>query len=37
MTVLAARFVHGERMRPVQNTGVVCALAGVALIAARGV
>jgi uncharacterized membrane protein len=36
-TVLGARFVHGERMRPVQNAGVVSALAGVALIASRGV
>jgi drug/metabolite transporter (DMT)-like permease len=37
VTVLAARFVHGERLRPVQNAGVVCALAGVVLIAAGGV
>jgi len=36
-TVLGARFVHGERMRPVQNAGVVSALAGVALIATGGV
>ena len=37
VTVLAARLAHGERMRPVQNVGVVAALAGVVLIAARGV
>jgi drug/metabolite transporter (DMT)-like permease len=37
MTVLAARFVHGERLRLVQNVGVVSALAGVAMIAAGGV
>jgi len=36
VTVLAARFVHGERLRPVQNVGVVSALAGVALIASGG-
>ncbi|MFI5100352.1 MAG: EamA family transporter [Actinomycetes bacterium] len=36
-TVLLARFVHGERMRRVQNVGVVSALAGVALIASGGV
>jgi drug/metabolite transporter (DMT)-like permease len=33
-TVLLARFVLKERMRPVQGGGVVAALAGVALIAA---
>jgi drug/metabolite transporter (DMT)-like permease len=37
VTVLGARFVHGERMRPVQNAGVVFALGGVALIASGGV
>jgi drug/metabolite transporter (DMT)-like permease len=37
VTVLAARFVHGERLRPVQNVGVISALAGVALIASGGV
>ncbi len=37
VTVLGARFIHGERMRPVQNVGVVSALVGVALIAAGGV
>jgi len=37
VTVLAARFVHGERLRPVQNAGVVSALAGVALIATGGI
>ncbi len=37
VTVLAARFVHGERLRPVQNAGVVSALAGVVLIASGGV
>jgi drug/metabolite transporter (DMT)-like permease len=36
-TVLLARAVHGERMRPVQNAGVVAALAGVVMIAAGGV
>jgi drug/metabolite transporter (DMT)-like permease len=36
VTVLAARFLHGERLRPVQNVGVVSALAGVALIASGG-
>lgn len=33
-TVLLARFVDGERMSRIQNTGVVAALAGVAMIAA---
>jgi len=33
VTVLLARVVHGERMRPVQNAGCVAALLGVALIA----
>jgi drug/metabolite transporter (DMT)-like permease len=35
-TVLLARFVHHERLRPVQNVGVVAALAGVVLIGAGG-
>lgn len=35
-TVLLARGVLGERLRPVQAVGVVLALAGVALIAASG-
>ena len=34
-TVFLARFVLGERLAPLQKTGVVCALAGVALIAAK--
>ena len=33
VTVLLARVVHNERLRPVQNVGVVAALAGVVLIA----
>jgi len=33
VTVLLARLVHGERLRLLQNLGVVAALAGVALIA----
>jgi drug/metabolite transporter (DMT)-like permease len=37
VTVLAARFVHGERLRPVQNTGVASALVGVVMIASGGV
>jgi uncharacterized membrane protein len=36
VTVLGARFVHDERMRPVQIAGVTSALAGVALIAGGG-
>ena len=36
VTVLLARGFHGERLRPVQNGGVVLALAGVVLIAASG-
>jgi drug/metabolite transporter (DMT)-like permease len=36
LTVVLARFVHGERMRRVQNVGVVIALVGVVLIAAGG-
>jgi drug/metabolite transporter (DMT)-like permease len=36
-TVLLARFVHGERLSPVQNAGVVAALVGVVMIAAGGV
>jgi drug/metabolite transporter (DMT)-like permease len=35
-TVLLARFLHHERLRPVQNAGVVAALAGVVLIGAGG-
>jgi drug/metabolite transporter (DMT)-like permease len=34
VTVLLARVVLGERLAPTQRTGVVVALAGVALIAA---
>jgi drug/metabolite transporter (DMT)-like permease len=34
ITVLLARGLHGERLRPVQNGGVALALAGVVLIAA---
>lgn len=34
VTVLLARIVHAERLSPVQNTGVIAAIAGVALIAA---
>jgi drug/metabolite transporter (DMT)-like permease len=34
ITVLLARALHGERLRPVQNGGVALALAGVVLIAA---
>jgi drug/metabolite transporter (DMT)-like permease len=33
MTVVLARAVLGERVRPIQNLGIVAALAGVALIA----
>jgi drug/metabolite transporter (DMT)-like permease len=33
VTVLLARFVHGERMAKIQNAGVTLALLGVALIA----
>jgi drug/metabolite transporter (DMT)-like permease len=33
MTVLLARFVHGERLGRAQTWGVVGALAGVVLIA----
>jgi len=36
VTALLARVVHGERLRPVQNIGVVAALAGVVMIAAGG-
>jgi drug/metabolite transporter (DMT)-like permease len=36
VTVLLARFLHGERLRPIQNAGVVAALGGVVLIAAGG-
>ncbi|HWB66279.1 MAG TPA: EamA family transporter [Mycobacteriales bacterium] len=36
VTVLLARFVHVERLRPVQLAGVAGALAGVALIASGG-
>lgn len=35
-TVLLARVVHAERLRPVQVAGVVAALSGVVLIAAGG-
>ena len=34
VTVLLARFLHGERLRPIQNVGVAAALAGVVMIAA---
>ena len=34
VTVLLARLVHGERMKRLQDVGVVAAIAGVALIAA---
>jgi len=34
-TVFLARFVLGERLAPLQKAGVLCALAGVALIAAK--
>ncbi|HMC68048.1 MAG TPA: DMT family transporter, partial [Mycobacteriales bacterium] len=33
VTVLLARLVHGERMKRIQDVGVVAAIAGVALIA----
>ncbi|HET6816136.1 MAG TPA: DMT family transporter [Mycobacteriales bacterium] len=36
VTVVLARFVHAERLTPVQASGVVAALAGVALIASGG-
>jgi drug/metabolite transporter (DMT)-like permease len=36
VTILLARFVHGERLAPVQQAGVGAALVGVALIAAGG-
>jgi drug/metabolite transporter (DMT)-like permease len=36
VTVILARSVHSERLRPVQLVGVLGALAGVALIAAAG-
>jgi drug/metabolite transporter (DMT)-like permease len=36
VTVVLARFVHDERLRPVQLGGVITALAGVALIASGG-
>jgi drug/metabolite transporter (DMT)-like permease len=36
-TVLLARFVHGERLRPVQNVGIIAALGGVVLIAGGGI
>src|SRR5262249_18448912 len=32
ITVLLARFIHGERMRPVQRLGLTLAAAGVALV-----
>ena len=34
MTLILARAVLGERIRPVQQAGVAAALAGVAMIAA---
>jgi drug/metabolite transporter (DMT)-like permease len=36
VTVLLARLVHGERPKPIQDVGVLLALAGVALIASGG-
>jgi drug/metabolite transporter (DMT)-like permease len=36
MTVILARVVHSERLRPVQLAGVLGALAGVALLASTG-
>jgi drug/metabolite transporter (DMT)-like permease len=36
VTVVLARVVHGERMRTIQNVGVVAALGGVVMIAAGG-
>lgn len=36
VTVLLARELHGERLRPLQTAGVVVALGGVVLIAAGG-
>ncbi|HTW18766.1 MAG TPA: DMT family transporter [Mycobacteriales bacterium] len=36
VTVILARFVHSERLKPVQLSGVVAALAGVVLIASTG-
>jgi drug/metabolite transporter (DMT)-like permease len=36
VTVVLARMVHAERLKRVQMTGVVAALAGVALLAAAG-
>ncbi len=36
VTVLLARTLHGERLRPVQNAGVILALSGVVLIAGGG-
>jgi drug/metabolite transporter (DMT)-like permease len=36
VTVLLARRVHGERLRPVQAAGVVAVLAGSAVIATAG-
>lgn len=36
VTVLLARQVHGERLRPIQSAGVTVALAGVVLIASGG-
>lgn len=36
VTVVLARYFHGERMRRIQDVGVVAALAGVVLIAAGG-
>ena len=31
-TVLLARFVHGERLRPIQRIGLVIAVAGIGLV-----
>jgi drug/metabolite transporter (DMT)-like permease len=36
VTVVLARGLHGERMRPVQSAGVGAALVGVVLIASGG-
>jgi drug/metabolite transporter (DMT)-like permease len=36
VTVLLARYVHHERLRPIQNVGVIAALSGVVLIAGGG-
>ena len=36
VTVLLARRIHGERMRRVQDVGVVATLVGVVMLAAGG-